>query len=88
MRLSKVLAFLTFVVIFGFFAQTVSAYYSPEIGRFISRDPIEYEAEDANLYRYVENGVSNNVDTYGQETVKVAPHNCKANCNKECKESV
>ncbi|MDR3198684.1 MAG: hypothetical protein LBU34_12525 [Planctomycetaceae bacterium] len=60
MRLNKTLAFLTFGVIFGFFTQTISAYYSPEVGRFISRDPIEYEAGDVNVYRYV----SSNTITY------------------------
>jgi hypothetical protein len=67
MRLNKVLAFLTFVVVFGFFAQTVSAYYSPEVGRFISRDPIGYEAEDANLYRYVGNQSQIASDPLGEE---------------------
>jgi hypothetical protein len=65
MRLNQTLAFLAFGVIFGFFAQTVSAYYSPEVGRFISRDPIEYEAEDTNLYRYVGNNTINAKDYSG-----------------------
>ncbi len=30
-------------------------YYSTELGRFVSRDPILYEAGDANIYRYVGN---------------------------------
>ncbi|EQC44151.1 RHS repeat-associated core domain protein, partial [Bacteriovorax sp. DB6_IX] len=30
-------------------------YYSPEIGRFISEDPIKLRAGDYNLYRYVKN---------------------------------
>jgi len=30
-------------------------YYNTGLGRFISRDPIGYDAEDANLYRYVGN---------------------------------
>jgi hypothetical protein len=30
-------------------------YYDPKIGRFISEDPIGFEGEDINLYRYVYN---------------------------------
>jgi RHS repeat-associated protein len=30
-------------------------YYDPKIGRFISQDPIGFEAGDLNLYRYVNN---------------------------------
>jgi len=30
-------------------------YYDPTLGRFIQRDPIEFEGDDVNLYRYVEN---------------------------------
>ncbi len=30
-------------------------YYSTELGRFVSRDPIGYEASDQNVYRYVNN---------------------------------
>jgi hypothetical protein len=67
MRINKTLAFLTFGVIFGFFAQTTSAYYSPEVGRFISRDPIEYEAEDINLYRYVYNSPIQYTDIDGSK---------------------
>jgi hypothetical protein len=73
MRLNKALAFLTFVVIFGFFAQTVSAYYSPEVGRFISRDPIEYNAGDINVYRYVENNTINAKDSVGLLFEKTGP---------------
>jgi hypothetical protein len=65
MQLNKVLAFLAFTIVFGIFAQNVSAYYSPEIGRFITRDPIEYDAGDTNLYRYVENSTVDNIDPMG-----------------------
>ena len=30
-------------------------YYDPELGRFISRDPIGFESGDANLFRYARN---------------------------------
>ena len=41
-------------------------YYSPELGRFISRDPIGIE-DDVNLYSYVANSPVNAVDRMGME---------------------
>lgn len=35
------------------------------LGRWATRDPIEYEADDVNLYRYVGNGAANWVDPLG-----------------------
>ena len=46
-------------------ADSVWAYYSPEMGRFISRDPIEYDAGDENLYRYVSNSSTLALDPMG-----------------------
>jgi RHS repeat-associated protein len=40
--------------------------YDPAIGRFTNRDPIEYEAEDVNLYRYVGNKSPNATDAQGK----------------------
>jgi RHS repeat-associated protein len=40
-------------------------YYDPATGRFLSRDPIEFEALDPNLYRYVDNGPTNWKDPSG-----------------------
>jgi RHS repeat-associated protein len=40
-------------------------WYDPATGRFISQDPIGFEAGDANLYRYVGNGPTNFVDPSG-----------------------
>jgi RHS repeat-associated protein len=40
-------------------------WYDPATGRFISQDPIGFEAGDANLYRYVGNGVMTNTDPSG-----------------------
>ncbi|MDR2437921.1 MAG: hypothetical protein LBE12_00940 [Planctomycetaceae bacterium] len=82
MRLNQALAFLTFGVIFGFFAQTTMAYYNPEIGRFISRDPIGYETEDANLYRYVGNAVPNFSDNEGTCPNKI--NECNFPKNSSC----
>ena len=40
-------------------------YYSPEMGRFISRDPLGFAAGDANFYGYVSNNPINWRDPYG-----------------------
>ena len=40
-------------------------YYNPQIGRFISEDPIGFMAGDANLYRYVFNSPTNFTDPTG-----------------------
>jgi len=40
---------------------------SHSLGRWISQDPIGFEAGDANLYRYVGNGPGNNTDPTGLE---------------------
>jgi RHS repeat-associated protein len=40
-------------------------YYSPDLGRFISRDPIGYAAGDINLYRFVGNGPYGGLDPMG-----------------------
>ena len=39
--------------------------YSPTLGRFIERDPIEFEAGDGNWYRFVANRPAGNVDPSG-----------------------
>ena len=41
-------------------------YYSPEMGRFISRDPLEYSAGDVNFYNYVGNNSANFTDPSGK----------------------
>ena len=40
-------------------------YYDPEVGRFISEDPIGFEGGDVNFYAYVANNPINNVDPSG-----------------------
>jgi len=40
-------------------------YYDPATGRFISQDPIGFDAGDANLYRYVGNAPTNATDPTG-----------------------
>jgi RHS repeat-associated protein len=39
--------------------------YDPSIGRFISEDPLGFEAGDPNLYRYVGNSPTNATDPLG-----------------------
>jgi RHS repeat-associated protein len=40
-------------------------YYHPVIGRFTTIDPLDYNAGDVNLYRYVNNQPGINVDPMG-----------------------
>jgi len=40
-------------------------YYHTGLGRFVSRDPIEYDAEDVSLYRYVSNLPQLRLDPFG-----------------------
>lgn len=42
-------------------------FYDPELGRFISQDPLRYDASDENLYRYVKNNPINAIDPSGRE---------------------
>jgi RHS repeat-associated protein len=45
--------------------------YSAQIGRFLQNDPIQFEAGDVNLYRYVGNGPVNWVDPLGLITIAI-----------------
>ena len=49
MSLNRIQIVLFLVVSVGLAAQDASAYYAPEMGQFISRDPIEYRAGDVSL---------------------------------------
>lgn len=40
-------------------------WYSPTLGRFVTVDPIRYEAGDVNLYRFVGNSPGTGVDPWG-----------------------
>src|SRR5262245_2992460 len=40
-------------------------YYDPSIGRWISQDPIGFDAGDGNLYRYVQNEPASAIDPNG-----------------------
>ena len=43
----------------------LNRWYDPQIGRWLSEDPIGFKASDANLYRYVGNSPTNSVDPSG-----------------------
>ncbi len=43
----------------------LNRWYDARVGRWMSEDPIGFEADDANLSRYVGNGVTNAVDPNG-----------------------
>ncbi len=45
-------------------------YYHAQLGQFISRDPIGYEAGDVNLYRYVGNRPLDAIDPTGQQSIQ------------------
>jgi RHS repeat-associated protein len=42
--------------------------YSPPLGRFLSQDPLGFDAGDYNLYRYVSNNPVNDVDPTGLQS--------------------
>lgn len=54
-------------------------YYDPQLGKFISTDPIGFAAGDANLYRYVSNSPITRIDPSGQTTV--APYSVMAHAS-------
>ncbi|MDR2439089.1 MAG: RHS repeat-associated core domain-containing protein [Planctomycetaceae bacterium] len=47
-------------------------YYHTGLGRFVIRDPIGYNAEDVNIYRYIINNTLLNVDPMGNSPVAIA----------------
>jgi uncharacterized protein RhaS with RHS repeats len=48
------------------------AMYDPRIGRWMTEDPIEFEAADPDLYRYVHNDPTNATDPSGLQTRKLS----------------
>jgi len=42
-------------------------YYSPQLQRFVSEDPLEFDGGDVNIYAYVANSPTNYTDPYGLE---------------------
>jgi RHS repeat-associated protein len=54
-------------------------FYSPELGRWVNRDPIE-EQDGVNVYAFVRNDVINNVDNLGLLKVVSGNKNGKCGC--------
>ena len=52
----------------------INRWYDATVGRWLSTDPIGFEGNDTNLYRYVENRPFAYLDTFGQ--MKYAPARC------------
>jgi RHS repeat-associated protein len=46
----------------------INRWYDAKVGRWISEDPIGFEAGDENLYRYVANGAVNSLDRFGLQS--------------------
>lgn len=64
MKLPKLFSLITILFIVIGFAELAQAYYNPETGSFLSRDPIE-ERGGENLYGFVRNDGVNNWDLLG-----------------------
>jgi len=58
-------------------------YYHTGLGRFVSRDPIGYDAEDVNIYRYVGNMPIVNVDPLGLQLF-TGPNVPSASVQQQC----
>lgn len=50
--------------------------YSPQLGRFFQTDPIRFDSDDVNLYRYVQNNPVDWADPEGLETLKQCLDGC------------
>lgn len=58
---------LVLVIVAGGFAAEAVAYYHPQMGRFTNRDPIQYAANEMNLYNYVKNNPAIFTDPKGEQ---------------------
>lgn len=54
-------------------AEILDRHYDPEIGRWMSRDPILFNGEDTNLYGYTLNSPVNYVDPDGRIRLPIIP---------------
>lgn len=65
-------------------------YYSPQIGRFISRDPLTNAelSQGPNLYRYVKNCPVNSADPLGLQQLSPLQGDCCANRDQACVKAV
>ncbi|MDR1479899.1 MAG: RHS repeat-associated core domain-containing protein [Planctomycetaceae bacterium] len=60
-------------------------YYHTGLGRFVSRDSMEYDAEDVNIYRYVSNKAINYNDPFGfwtKDDCDIAKESCDEGCRR------
>ncbi|MHB8974979.1 MAG: RHS repeat-associated core domain-containing protein [Pirellulaceae bacterium] len=55
-------------------------FYAAQLGRFCGRDLIGYEANDANLYRYVADNPTNATDPNGLSAYGICVQSCKVTC--------
>jgi RHS repeat-associated protein len=46
-------------------------FYSPDIGRFLQTDPIDFDRDSTNLYRYCGNNPLTNADPFGLWTIQI-----------------
>ena len=47
--------------------------YSPELGRFLQQDPIDFNSGDINLSRYVSNVITSRIDPLGLDDLNLLP---------------
>jgi uncharacterized protein RhaS with RHS repeats len=59
------------ICLFAFILESEARWYSPDMGRFISEDPIGFLGGDTNLYRYVGNNPVNYTDPMGLHFVSI-----------------
>lgn len=64
--------------------------YDPRLGRFLSRDPIDYDSGDENIYRYVHNNPIMHLDPSGLVNIDEWPSPIRTDniCSKEDMNSV
>jgi RHS repeat-associated protein len=55
----------------------LNRWYDPNVGRWISEDPADFEAGDPNLYRYVRNSPGSYIDSDGLANRKVGEYEVK-----------
>jgi len=50
-------------------------FYDPKMGRWISKDPMGFDAGDSNLYRYLNNSPTNGIDPSGLDAILLINRN-------------
>jgi RHS repeat-associated protein len=54
----------------------INRWYDAKVGRWVSEDPIGFESDDSNLFRYVSNGVCDRLDFDGLKFIGDTCHSC------------